>query len=832
MKLNDNGDFCLLYVEPADEKQSLFATIGEQQKPVVLMLPLAGQPRSRLFQRPEDFSDLKHVRRQSGVSIVFLTAGSELLAQMAARYGFPSYASIDDFADFLAHGRHSLRDEEAKAPPLRRARTGPLMPSAAVAQLAALRQGISTRPLNASLAGTHNVDFERGTRSASPSPMPLASESGADFERGALPVRPLPTPVASDPWTGHESSVVPVEYTAAFHEAQTSPIGGAARFTWPMAGEDVSSVLPTTPHSLASVRNTPAAPARGYGYRSDASLERGLPASLEESAAQARFSEVPRRRSAQLPAEPHTRHPGWQAEERMFEPGEQFTPARLPASAAPGQGLRGSGTRPTRDLREQALTSAPLRVHAHPENAPAGALHAHPLVAASTQQTTTGTQPARLPPALPPVARQGGKRASFWPLLVILSLLILTGGALGSFVAIAHVMPPTPTGAQSVGSITFQSSEQLNENTSQGIDDQVQISLHGLTTPSASKSYYAWLLGDTSQAESQSILLGKLHVLNNGSASLFYAGDAQHTNLLQITSRFLVTEEDSGVVPLLPSPDVSTWRYYGALPALPDPNDTHHYSFLNHLRHLLADEPILDELELPGGLNNWFSRNTEELIQLTSSARDHWQNTHNLTTVRNQGVQILSYLDGMSFMEQDLPAASANVQTTLDAHQAALGLLNVRGTTQNPPSYMDQIAYHLNGLLSAPDAPGNVRTVATRILPALSDITTWLQKLRGDDKNLLAMNDTQLGQATALSLLDDMVLQASNAYSGNTDPVSGQLKQGVVWIRQQLQSIATININTYVAGQTPVPEVAPSSKPGPAFVGSLLKIWQELEQLV
>jgi hypothetical protein len=805
MKLNENGDFCLLYVEPADEKQSLFQTIGEQQKPVVLMLPQVGQPRSRLFQRPEDFSDLKHIRRQSGVSIVFLTAGSERLAQMAARYGFPSYPSIDDFADFLAHGRHPLRDEEIKALPLRRVRTGPLMPSAAVAQLAALRQGISTRPLSAA---------------------PLAGDAGTDHHPAAKPVRPpVAIPVASDPWTGHESGAVPLEYTAAFHEAQTMPIGGRAGTAWPLAGDEVSSIFPSTPPALASVHNPPRR--GGYGYRPDASSERGSSALMKDAATpvpSVPYSEIPRRRSAQLPVEPHTRHPGWQAEEHMFESSSSAAPVPTPRSA---------GARPTRDLREHSLASAsgPLANTPVPSvSAPLKAAHSRPLAAAHVQAPVTGPQSTRVPP-VPPVASQSGKRANFWPLFVILSLLILVGGALGSFVAIARVMPESSPTAQTVGSITFQSSEQLNENTSQGIDDQVQINLHSLSAPSTGKSYYAWLLGDTSQTEAQSVLLGKLAVAN-GAASLFYAGDSQHTNLLQITSRFLVTEEASSVVPLLPSPDTSTWRYYGALPAAPDPNDAHHYSFLNHLRHLLADEPILDELELPGGLNNWFSRNTEELIQLTSSARDHWQNNHNLVTVRSQGVQILSYLDGMSFVEQDLPAASANVQTPLDTHLAALGLLNVRGTTQNPPSYMDQIAYHLNGLLNAPGSPGNVRVVAGKILPVLSTVTTWLQKLRGDDKSLLAMNDTQLGQSAALSLLDDMVLQASNAYSGTTNTVNGQLEQGVTWIHQQLQSIATITISTYVAGQTPVPEIAPSQKPGPAFAAPLLRLWKEWEQMV
>ena len=146
MKLNESGDFCLLYVEPTDERQSLFEAIGAQSKPVVLMLLLEpGQSRPRLFQRPEDFSDLKHVRRQTGTSVIFLTSGSEHLAQMAARYGFPAYPSIDAFANFLAHGRHSA-NEEGDTRAQRRARTGPLLhPSAQNT-----RRATPTHPLPAS----------------------------------------------------------------------------------------------------------------------------------------------------------------------------------------------------------------------------------------------------------------------------------------------------------------------------------------------------------------------------------------------------------------------------------------------------------------------------------------------------------------------------------------------------------------------------------------------------------------------------------------------------------------------------------------------------------
>ncbi|HEU5376712.1 MAG TPA: hypothetical protein VFV38_14855 [Ktedonobacteraceae bacterium] len=748
MKLNDNGDFCLLYIEPEDEKQSLFETIGAQTRPVVLMLLLTpGHSRTRLFQRPEDFSDLKHVRRQTGVSVIFVTSGSERLAQLAARYGFPSYPSIDAFANFLTYGYCPESEEgESQAYPYaqRRARTGPLVPSAM--QLAALRRAIPTGPLH----------------------MSAQAQSWPDFEREALPIKQA-VPLAA----GASAPFSPPLDLAFWPVSQ--------RNTPPELAPSIKDPVTPLPETVSMYHTSPLA------TRDDGDIpEEDVPYE----------SEIPPRRSALLPHEQYTRHPGWEQPEHLLDdaPIPHLTRARSASS------------RSTSDLFAPSPASG---ARSSPDLPP---VLAQPVA------------PRLSPPVQPSVQKRWGL-----VVLLLLSLLILGGAGLGSFIVISHTAPVVPVVAASVGSITFVNSEQLNKNTSQGIDDQVQLALHNLGTPASGKSYYAWLLGDQDLAESQSILLGKLTV-KNGTANLFYRGDAQHTNLLQITSRFLITEEESAPQPLLPSPDTSTWRYYGALPAQPDPNDAHHFAFLNHLRHLLADEPILDEMELPGGLNNWFTRNTQKLIEWTSSARDHWQEspTHNIGIVRSRAVSILSYLDGMSFMAFDIPPASAKVQVTLDTHLAGLGLLNVRGPNQKPPSYMDQIVYHLNGLINAPGSPANVRTVASTLLPAMNDVAAWLQNLRSDDKKILAMSDAQLGQQAAFSLLDDMVLQASNAYSGNSDPSTNQLKQGVVWIHQQLQSIATINISSYTHGPS-MPEVGPaSSQHAPSSVLELLTAWRRL----
>src|ERR1051326_3618711 len=103
MKQNDNGDFCLIYVEAADEKVTLLQALQQLQKPVVIMLA----EQSRAFQRPEDFATFKQAKRQLNLPIVFVIPAGGHLAQLAARQGFPAYLSMDDLAAALSAGQLS-----------------------------------------------------------------------------------------------------------------------------------------------------------------------------------------------------------------------------------------------------------------------------------------------------------------------------------------------------------------------------------------------------------------------------------------------------------------------------------------------------------------------------------------------------------------------------------------------------------------------------------------------------------------------------------------------------------------------------------------------------
>jgi hypothetical protein len=145
-------------------------------------------------------------------------------------------------------------------------------------------------------------------------------------------------------------------------------------------------------------------------------------------------------------------------------------------------------------------------------------------------------------------------------------------------------------------------------------------------------------------------------------------------------------------------------------------------------------------------------------------------------------------------------------------HIASVGLINVRGANQTPPSYIAHILHHLNGLINAPGSTLAIRQQAAQIIDAMSNARQWLQKLHDDARRFVSMTDAQLMQPAALGLLNDMVQQANNAYSGQIDPVSGVTHQGVIWIHAQAQSLAALDVFQYVqSSQTP--EIVPGTQP-------------------
>lgn len=357
---------------------------------------------------------------------------------------------------------------------------------------------------------------------------------------------------------------------------------------------------------------------------------------------------------------------------------------------------------------------------------------------------------------------------------------------------------------QVVGHAFFLSSGQLDPTNSRGINDELQLDLSSIPPPPSGKAYYAWLLGDLLQSEVSMTALGRLSV-NHGSVHLLYRGNAQHTNLLATMSRILITQEEANIVPTSYTPNFKAWLYYAKLSQAPSPDDKLNYSMLDHLRHLLAESPELTVRNLHGGLDMWFLRNTQKILEWASAARDDWQRNPDLQ--HRQFIRILDYLEGNANIQDDEPLAWPVVD--VDPHDSQIGLIGPApdeseppGYTYSddePPGYIYLISSHLAATVLSPDATADQRALAAQIQVAVSQTRGWLEHVHQDAKQLVALNNQQLTQPAALTLLNDLVKQAQQAYIGQVNATNGQQYGGAIWICNNIQRMANFEIKPFTS---------------------------------
>src|SRR5215469_8290726 len=259
------------------------------------------------------------------------------------------------------------------------------------------------------------------------------------------------------------------------------------------------------------------------------------------------------------------------------------------------------------------------------------------------------SQPLHPSLSTPTAGRQQDRRR--WPWLLLVLAIVLLGAALSSGLLVAQrgtlagLTSPAPApvpAATLAGHLYFLSSGQIDEMGTTGIDDVVTLTLSHLAPPAAGKSYYAWLKSDANRSVAPIMLLGRLQV-SQGKGQLTYS-DLQHSNLLLSMSQVLVTEEDAGVEPVVPSPDRSTWRYTGLIPQTPTPADTqNHFSYLDHIRHMLAADPALEKMGLHGGLIFWLEKNSRKVNEWATAAQDEGDGA----LIHRHLLRILDYLDGI-----------------------------------------------------------------------------------------------------------------------------------------------------------------------------------------
>jgi hypothetical protein len=202
---------------------------------------------------------------------------------------------------------------------------------------------------------------------------------------------------------------------------------------------------------------------------------------------------------------------------------------------------------------------------------------------------------------------------------------------------------------------------------------------------------------------------------------------------------------------------------------------------------------------LGGGLDIWLFRNVTKIVEQAGSARDSQSqcttaNTATCDFVRRAVIRVLDYLDGSAYvqLEGDVPPGTP---VLIDQNVAKVALLEFDPVNQQPPGYLDHIGTHLRELSTSPGVTAAQRTLAIRIDAAINNVQGWLESVRTDARQLMQMNNSQLSQPAALSILNDMLTQAKNALVGQFDPNTNTVREGVAQIHDNDVGLATLDVS-------------------------------------
>jgi eukaryotic-like serine/threonine-protein kinase len=462
----------------------------------------------------------------------------------------------------------------------------------------------------------------------------------------------------------------------------------------------------------------------------------------------------------------------------------QTPPSRVPNPATPYPPINTGGI-PTITAGTQGFQQAQW---SQPYPAVSGGPVSYSGLSGPIQQQQQASAPIQ--PVAPPPARKPNRT---WLIIGSALLLLLIIGSTLTYLYI-NMKGPLAANAPVVGHVYFVNSGQLHENTTKGITDRLQVALNNIPEPQPNKQYYIWLLNDSdSRTDISPILLGSS--THGGRINAFYPGDAAHTNLLGNYSRILVTEEDAQNPPNNPSLDTQTWRYSAAFSQAKNGNPP--ASLLDHFRHLMAQDPKLKAAGLTGGLDMWLFHNTQKVLEEAGSIRDA-QSGKNAQFMRRQLIRMLDYLDGSQYVQTEkLPPDLPPIM--IDKNQARVALLEFDPQSQNPPGYLTHIGNHLREIVDSPGVTPEQKELAIRINKALNNVQAWLEKAHSDAAQLIQMTPQQLLAPETTRILDDLFTQANNAFVGQTDPNTDQVKEGVVQIHYSVQGLATFDVQPHSA---------------------------------
>ncbi len=411
---------------------------------------------------------------------------------------------------------------------------------------------------------------------------------------------------------------------------------------------------------------------------------------------------------------------------------------------------------------------------------------------------TVSSRPSPNTPMPPTEPFSSINRHRFYKILIIILIIFILLSSVITLGAIVFSAKKDGPGSSNsvVGHAYLLNSGQLTNTTAYGMNSELQMNLSNIQDPPAGTTYYCWLLGDKNNKQVAPLLLGQL-VLNHGTVNLLYAGDRQRDNLLGTFSRLLITADGTSSTQSNPLLDTASWRYYAEIPQTPIPGDALHFSMLDHLRHLLVNSPELKTHQIEGGPAIWLVRNTSNVLELANSAGNDWHNK-DTSSLHAQLIRILDYIDGASNVQTDVPRGTPLLTDPSISQVALLGPTPV--ISQPPgslyinkalPGYAYLVGIYTNGVIAAPQATQEQHQLVTQINTGLSKLKSALEQIHSDAVRLVHLNSSQLLQSSSLTTLNDLTIQAQNAYVGELDPSTGQLEGGVLWIYGNLQRLAT-----------------------------------------
>ncbi len=340
-----------------------------------------------------------------------------------------------------------------------------------------------------------------------------------------------------------------------------------------------------------------------------------------------------------------------------------------------------------------------------------------------------------------------------------------------------HVAPPATT---RVGQVLF-----LNSPNTAGALDEAQLTMRNLPNPPSGKNYYAWL---ATHDDSVEIVHWPLTVQNGTLTSPTYVYPPHHNLLTSLPYLFLITLQGGNTS--VPSFDPNDYQYYAVIPQKQATTD--HYSVIDHLNHLLTDDPGLKKLGMSNGLRYWLLADTQALMREVNEAINARQNKQ-ILVLRQHLVNILYYLRGTSCAPSDLQGTPQGTPITPDAaiaQQVKASLLECPNNT-NISGLLSHTELHMRSIIQAPGATPTQITLAPQIQTNLEQVTTWLEQLyRQDILHLLSLSDSQLLQSPAQSFFDDMKTVSNEVYQGQTSAS----KMGMVQMSNDLEHLATFDL--------------------------------------